>query len=582
MAAAEGQGTITFDKNTVTQGDKVSGYRLLNIVSEKDIKDPDTGKIETKYIFAVNDTYKENIVSAIRTIDDTFEGRLPAYAIENSKIVNWFVDSSNTKYLNAMNIDKFARAFMKSSPTPDTDFTNIELKKNGADTKDVPVGYYLIEHTTLSGEHPGDTDFSSEETYAKYMMDTVGSKGVTIELKNSTVTLTKKVKDNEIGVHNAWDDSADYAIGDKVQFQLTGTLPKQFKNGNVMQGIPNDYEYFEYQFVDNFDVTDKGMPIFSLYGEDGTQPLDMKVEVYSSPTATTPKGVLKPNTDYSLEHKITDTRQTGFSLSLGAKKGVPASDPGLQPKSIRDVQSIKTVDIRQTDIIKVTYSAYLLAQAKIGAEGNTNTAHLLYANNPNTLDIGKTPQDFATVFTYEFDGNKSFTVDPNKQDLPTFELFRETTNEAGKTVWQSLGESKVTEHFDTNDPKQFLGYRFGWRGIDAGNYKLVETYTPAGFTHPEHPVLFTITAIHENDDNDIPVLKDLNATVTSDTNKIVVDTMKGTINTGTITAQILNRGGNVLPDAGGIGTAKLYIAGIGIIVLASFGIIVALRKQRNS
>ncbi len=52
---------------------------------------------------------------------------------------------------------------------------------------------------------------------------------MTVSPKKDTVTVSKKVQENQDGVNNPdaenWGTAADYNMGDYVPFQLTGTLP---------------------------------------------------------------------------------------------------------------------------------------------------------------------------------------------------------------------------------------------------------------------------------------------------------------------------------------------------------------------
>ena len=56
--------------------------------------------------------------------------------------------------------------------------------------------------------------------------------------------------------------------------------------------------------------------------------------------------------------------------------------------------------------IRVEYTSKLNEKAKIGKEGNVNSASLEFSNNPNqeqggTPDTGNTPWDNVIVFTYK-------------------------------------------------------------------------------------------------------------------------------------------------------------------------------------
>ena len=109
--------------------------------------------------------------------------------------------------------------------------------------------------------------------------------------------------------------------------------------------------------------------------------------------------------------------ENGASYKINNLKSITSDDAG-QP-----------VSITNSSKIVVRYTATLTTEAKIGAEGNPNTVHLEYSNNPNytgngeNSPKGETPKDTVIVFTYKTVVNK---VDQNKQPLAgaEFKLFK--------------------------------------------------------------------------------------------------------------------------------------------------------------
>ena len=78
-------------------------------------------------------------------------------------------------------------------------------------------GYYLVKDK--------DGSVSGQDSYTKFIWEVVGN-DVSAKVKSSVPTSEKKVKDTNDteGTKTGWQDSADYDIGDKVPFQLTGTV----------------------------------------------------------------------------------------------------------------------------------------------------------------------------------------------------------------------------------------------------------------------------------------------------------------------------------------------------------------------
>ena len=109
---------------------------------------------------------------------------------------------------------------------------------------------------------------------------------------------------------------------------------------------------------------------------------------------------------------------------------------------------------------------------------------------------------------------------------------------------------------------------FVWEGLDDGDYKLVETTTPAGYNSISD-ILFTISAEHEKS-SDNPQLTSLTGG----------DLFTGVVRTGQLTADIVNQAGNTLPSTGGMGTTIFYVVG-SILVIGAVVLLVS-KKRMNT
>ena len=232
----------------------------------------------------------------------------------------------------------------------------------------------------------------------------------------------------------------------------------------------------------------------------------------------------------------------------------------------------KTMDVAIMDVkahgattgtkVTVTYKATLDADAVLGSTGNPNTADLEYSNNPNNTgdgttkpnDTGKTPEDKNIVFTYKVTVNK---VKENKQPLKGAEF--ELSKKAKDGSWISKG--KLTGTGDNQNV-------FEWKGLDDGDYKIVETKTPSSYNTID-PIEFTITAEHEIDSAD-PKLTSLSGG----------DVFKGNVTTGAVSANIVNKSGSTLPETGGIGTTVFYV--IGGMLMAAAAVLLITKKRMNN
>ncbi len=372
-------------------------------------------------------------------------------------------------------------------------YVDFESKALGTVSKDsslnVVSGYYLIKDLG-KGENT--------ESYSIYLVEVV-AKDVQITPKKDQPPFYKSVKDvnDSTGDKTDWQDSADYDIGDDVPFQLGTTLPDNFD------------VYKEYKLVFH-DTLSEGLTFNN----------DVKVYV---------DGTEIDSSKYTVETPTGDN--CSFHVTVTDLKTVNAAAKGK--------------------IVTVEYTAKLNDNAVIGASGNKNEAQLEYSNNPNnTADTGKTVEDSAIVFTYEFVVNK---VDESRNPLAgaEFTLYKKVNGAEDKQLTFTVSAEKTT---------------FTLTGLDDGDYVLKETKAPTGYNKIAD-IEFTITAEHENETlNSLTVN---NSSFTPDTTA------------GKITTDIENKSGSSLPTTGGIGTTILYVVGGILIVAAGVALITKKRVQNE-
>lgn len=218
--------------------------------------------------------------------------------------------------------------------------------------------------------------------------------------------------------------------------------------------------------------------------------------------------------------------------------------------NLKEIQSVKA-----GSVITVEYTSTLNKDAVLGSAGNDNVMYLEYSNNPNDEqggETGTTPEDKVIVFTYKVIVNK---VDKDGKPLEGagFTLFKKDAKDKYNKVGEELTGDKLTT--------------FEWKGLDDGDYKLEETTTPIGYNTID-PIEFTISAEHATlADN--PTLTELKGG----------NTFTGEVSTGTLTGNVVNQAGTVLPETGGIGTTVFYAIG-GVLVLAAVVLLVTKKRMR--
>lgn len=380
----------------------------------------------------------------------------------------------------------------------------VETISNGA-TYSAVAGYYLIKDK--------DGSVSGTDTYTTYIVKVVGN--VTITPKSNVPSFEKKVKDTNdtTGATSDWQDSADYDIGDKVPFKLEGTVASNY----------DDYKTYYFAFHDKAEA---GLTFNS----------DVKVFVDGT-VITTGYSVVTSTTDG-------DTFDVVFD-------------------NLKDI-----ADVKANSKITVEYTATLNDKAVLGNQGNVNTAHLEFSNNPNKVhsgsgkpETGNTPDDSVIVFTYQVVVNKTKA---NGEALTgaEFTLEKVLKNGTPKTV----AVVKNTE-----------GTAFTFKGLDDGDYILTETVTPATYNTIE-PIRFTVTADHEivwDGVNRTGILTALTGNVTSGT-----ATFTANLDKGNLTTDVVNQSGATLPGTGGIGTTIFYV--IGGLLMAAAAVLLITKKRMNS
>lgn len=380
----------------------------------------------------------------------------------------------------------------------------------------VPTGYYLIKDNGPVG---------NGEAYSLYVVKIVGS--TTISPKVGTVSSEKKVidKNDTTGETTDWQDSADYDIGDKVSFRLKGVVANDYAN----------YTVYKFSF---HDTQSAGL----------TFNADSVVVKVDGKTITS---------DYSVvTNGLAD--ECTFEVRFADLKQISSVHAG--------------------SVITVEYNSTLNANATIGSAGNPNTMHLEYSNNPNDSQgstTGKTPNDTVIVFTYktvikkvtknpDYNPNTAGSLEYIPLTGAAFKLEKEIKGaDSAENTWQLVKEFTVDE--------QNPASTFEFAGLDDGTYKLTETVTPAGYNSIE-PIVFTVVAVHS--DGDTPTLTNLTG------NKVSGEIeFKTNVPGASLSADVVNNAGTVLPETGGIGTTIFYVLG-GLLVLTA--VVLLVTKKRMS
>lgn len=427
------------------------------------------------------------------------------WGVNGTGTVGKAVDSTVIDELTAVNSRPDSEKLDVVKKYAKLDSTPVATITNGA-TYSAAAGYYLIKDK--------DNTVSGADTYTTYIVKVVND--VTITPKGNVPSFEKKVKDINDTTDtdaSAWQDSADYDIGDKVPFKLEGTVASNYA----------DYKTYYFAFHDKAEA---GLTFNS----------DVKVFVDNT-EITTGYSVVTSTTDGDTFDVVFDNLKNIAAVHAGSK-------------------------------ITVEYTATLNDKAVLGNQGNVNTAHLEFSNNPNKVhsgsgkpETGNTPDDSVIVFTYQVVVNKTKA---NGEALTGAEFTLEKVLKGGgkKTV-------AVVKNAD--------GTTFTFKGLDDGDYILTETKTPATYNTIE-PIRFTVTADHNivwDGVNRTGVLTGLTGSTADGKVTFTASADKSELTTG-----VVNQSGATLPGTGGIGTTIFYV--IGGLLMAAAAVLLITKKRMNS
>ena len=271
----------------------------------------------------------------------------------------------------------------------------VRAGSNALTIPEAKAGYYLFVDTT---------DFSKDDSYHSYnsflLMVTKGNWNVPITPKAEKPTVEKKVYDNPDGTSTGgFGSSADHAINEKFQFQLTATLPDSTNRA---------YDYYDKYSVIFHDTLSEGI-------------------TYDGPYSV----VIESN---DITYTITDpSKYTINTDKLDSQNYFEVEIPDVKT-------CVAGLDLNKGATITVTYTAHLNEKASVNTAGggtsNINKVYLTYSNNPqDESSIGKTPESTPVyVYTYQLSNTKrQNTVDGPALAGAGFKLYSdaECNNEVG-------------------------------------------------------------------------------------------------------------------------------------------------------
>lgn len=397
----------------------------------------------------------------------------------------------------------------------------VRAGSNALTIPEAKAGYYLFVDTT---------DFSKDDSYHSYnsflLMVTKGNWNVPITPKAEKPTVEKKVYDNPDGTSTGgFGSSADHAINEKFQFQLTATLPDSTNRA---------YDYYDKYSVIFHDTLSEGITYDGPYS----------VVIKSN-------GIPYDITNDSSMYEVDDSRLESDHYFVVGIPDVKACGAGL--------------NLNDGATITVTYTAHLNDNAAVnstsGPTDNKNKVQLQYSNNPrNSAYWGFTPESEVRVYTYQLNNTKYRDDDTTGNELAGagFRLYsdKDCTEEQEIKLKKNTTDGTYSPYFGAGAGDEMFSDehgQFNVKGLDAGTYYLKETKTPDGYSACADKKI-VISATHT----------EYNVSLSGESN---------------LNNKIINKkaGGITLPSTGGIGTTIFYVVGGGLMVAA---IVLLVTKKR--
>ena len=322
-----------------------------------------------------------------------------------------------------------------------------------------------------------------------------GSTAVTIKEKNGVPSVDKQVQEDS---DSSWGDKNDAEIGQEVNFKTTINVTA----GNTTNYVLHDKMTGLTYKVDSIQITK------------------------ANGTVTLTQG-----TDYSIE-----TPTDGCSFEIKFVNG----------------------KLNAGDVVVVTYTATVNANAAVAGTGNTNETWLDYGND------GHTTHDTTRTYVWEFKIYK-YTKGAGENEtvaLPHAEFVLYKKSGETKSYLTANGNKLTGWTTEENSATKFTSDDNGnvsISGLDAGEYYLKETKAPDGYNKL-------------TDDIKVELTKEYNESTNVGTAYFTYGS-----STKADKVEVENNAGTTLPSTGGMGTTVFYVVGGGLMAVA---VVLLVTKKR--
>lgn len=323
-----------------------------------------------------------------------------------------------------------------------------------------------------------------------------GSTAVTIKEKNGVPSVDKQVQEDS---DSSWGDKNDAEIGQEVNFKTTINVTA----GNTTNYVLHDKMTGLTYKADSIQITKANGTV-----------------------------ALTQGTDYTIE-----TPKDGCSF---------------------EIKFVNNGKLNAGDVVVVTYTATVNADAVVAGTGNTNETWLDYGNNGHTThDTTRTYVWEFKIYKYTKGAGENETVALPHAEFVLYKKSGETksylTASGNKLTGWTTEENSATKFTSDNNGNISIS------GLDAGEYYLKETKAPDGYNKL-------------TDDIKVVLKKEYNESTNVGTAFFAYSNV-----TKEDKVEVENNAGTTLPSTGGMGTTVFYVVGGGLMAVA---VVLLVTKKR--
>lgn len=371
----------------------------------------------------------------------------------------------------------------------------------------------------------------------------------------------------------------DHAYGDYVQFKVTGKIP----------AYTSAYTKATYSIVDTLS---DGLEL-QTSGDGHSMVLKVK-----NVEASLGKSDAEDTSSKNATWKIVNNDDGSTTLTVDLSSTFVLNNAG------QDVEFTYWAKVKEE--VKDKSGKVTQAGAGTNFDGEKNAVKVVYTNDPTiktdgTTNTGETPESKTYHYTFELDGNL-FGNSEIVTNKVTHELTKTGTKDTTEKIYDTQHGKLVGAKFkltNTSTKKEYEATsdsdgQLNFKGLDAGDYTLQETYAPSPYSLNSTVYNVKITAEY----NDNGTLKSYSVEVNASTDTKYSKTFTYTAtysetNTEEITAigqlsdqeqktyEIINTPISELPSTGGMGTYIFTIVGVVLMACAAGAFMVSRRKSEN-